>query len=69
MSPLLWTCQSTRQLAEALSQEGNRISADTVGRLLAEMGYSLQANLKTWEEGANHPDRDRQFQYLNRFPD
>ena len=66
MSPLLWTCQSTRQLAEALSQEGNRISPDTVGRLLAEMGYSLQANLKTLEEGANHPDRDRQFQYLNR---
>ena len=65
MSPLLWTCQSTRQLAEALSQEGHRISADTVGRLLAEMGYSLQANLKTLEEGANHPDRDRQFQYLN----
>ena len=66
MSPLLWTCQSTQQLAEVLSQEGHRISPDTVGRLLAEMGYSLQANLKTLEEGANHPDRDRQFQYLNR---
>jgi len=66
MSPLLWTCQSTRQLAEALSREGKQISPDTVGRLLAEMGYSLQANLKTLEEGANHPDRDRQFQYLNR---
>jgi len=66
MSPLLWTCQSTRQLAEALSKEGSRISPDTVGRLLAEMGYSLQANLKTLEEGANHPDRDRQFHYLNR---
>ena len=66
MSPLLWTCQSTGQLAEALSQEGHGISPDTVGRLLAEMGYSLQANLKTLEEGANHPDRDRQFQYLNR---
>jgi len=66
LSPLLWTCQSTRQLAEALSREGKQISPDTVGRLLAEMGYSLQANLKTLEEGANHPDRDRQFQYLNR---
>jgi len=33
---------------------------------LAEMGYSLQANLKTLEEGANHPDRDEQFRYLNR---
>ena len=66
MSPLLWTCQSTQQLAEVLSQEGNPISPDTVGRLLAEMGYSLQANLKTLEEGANHPDRDEQFHYLNR---
>ena len=66
MSPLLWTCQSTQQLATVLSQEGNPISPDTVGRLLAEMGYSLQANLKTLEEGANHPDRDRQFHYLNR---
>jgi hypothetical protein len=65
MSPLLWTCQSTQQLAESLSNEGHPISADTVGRLLAEMGYSLQANMKTLEEGANHPDRDRQFQYLN----
>src|SRR5216684_6934809 len=34
MSPLLWTCQSTQQLAETLSQEGNPISPDTVGRLL-----------------------------------
>ena len=65
LSPLLWTCQSTHQLAEALSNEEHAISADTVGRLLAEMGYSLQANMKTLEEGANHPDRDRQFQYLN----
>jgi transposase len=66
MSPLLWTCQSTSQLAEVLSEEGNPISPDTVGRLLAEMGYSLQANLKTLEEGANHPDRNEQFHYLNR---
>ena len=66
MSPLLWTCQSTPQLAEVLTREGNPISPDTVGRLLAEMGYSLQANLKTLEEGANHPDRDEQFHYLNR---
>lgn len=65
MSPLLWTCKSTRQLAEALSKEGDPISADTVGRLLAEIGYSLQANMKTLEEGADHPDRDQQFKHLN----
>lgn len=66
MSPLLWTCRSTRELAGALSKEGYPISADTVGRLLAEIGYSLQANMKTLEEGAAHPDRDQQFQHLNR---
>ena len=66
MSPLLWTCKSTRELAGALSKEGYAISADTVGRLLAAIGYSLQANMKTLEEGTAHPDRDQQFQHLNR---
>ncbi len=65
MSPLLWTCCSTGELARTLSEEGHGISADTVGRLLTQLGYSLQANLKTLEEGARHPDRDRQFQHLN----
>ena len=65
MFPLLWTCKSTGELAGALSKEGCQISPDTVGRYLSEMGYSLQANLKTLEEGTTHPDRDRQFQHLN----
>src|SRR6185437_1781496 len=29
------------------------------------MGYSLQANSKS-HEGTDHPDRDAQFQYINR---
>jgi hypothetical protein len=65
MSPLLWTCESTRQLAQALSKEGYPVSADTVGRYLSDLGYSLQANLKTVEDGADHPDRDQQFHHLN----
>jgi hypothetical protein len=36
-----------------------------VGRLLEEMDYSLQANRKT-KEGKDHPDRDAQFDYINR---
>ena len=35
-----------------------------VRRLLHQAGYSLQANAKT-TEGAQHPDRDAQFGYLN----
>lgn len=65
MSPLLWTCESTRQLAQTLSKEGYPVSADTVGRYLSDLGYSLQANLKTVEDGADHPDRDQQFHHLN----
>ena len=66
MSPLLWTNRSTGELAAVLTKEGHPVSADTVGRYLKGMGYSLQANLKTVEDGADHPDRDQQFQHLNR---
>jgi len=64
MSPLRWTSKSTRTLAAALTKDGHRVSDFVVRRLLAELGYSLQANAKT-TEGAQHPDRDAQFGYLN----
>jgi hypothetical protein len=64
MSPLRWTTKSTRKLAGELTRQGHRISADTVGDLLREEGFSLQANAKTLE-GKQHPDRDAQFRYLN----
>ncbi len=64
MSPLRWTVKSLRNLAEELAVAGHRVSAPTVGRLLKQQGFSLQANAKTLE-GAQHPDRDAQFRYLN----
>lgn len=64
MSPLRWTTKSTRNLAAELTRQGHRVSADTVAGLLREEGFSLQANAKT-VEGAQHPDRDAQFRYLN----
>ena len=64
MSPLRWTCKSTRQLADTLTERGHPISDRGVGELLREAGYSLQANVKT-REGSQHPDRDAQFRYLN----
>jgi Rhodopirellula transposase DDE domain len=64
MSPLLWTCKSTRNLAEALVEMGHDLSHQTVGRLLTDLGYSLQSNRKT-EEGKDHPDRDAQFEHIN----
>jgi hypothetical protein len=64
MSPLLWTCLSTTNLADTLTQSGHAVSARTVGRLLNEDGYSLQSNRKT-KEGKSHPDRNAQFEYIN----
>ena len=64
MSPLRWTCKSTRALAAALVAQGFTVSASRVRQLLAEMGYSLQANRKTLE-GRQHPDRDAQFRHIN----
>jgi len=63
-SPLRWTTKSLRHLAEELTRQGHPVSAPTVGRLLKREGFSLQANVKTLE-GAQHPDRDAQFRYLN----
>lgn len=65
MSPLRWTCKSTRTLAGELTRQGFMVSCNTVGRLLRSRGYSLQANRKTIE-GKQHPDRDAQFRHISR---
>src|SRR5690349_20875693 len=64
MSPLRWTAKSTRNLADELTRQGHKVSADTVGDLLRDEGFSLQGNAKTIE-GARHPDRDAQFRYIS----
>ena len=64
-SPLRWTCKSTRALAQTLTDEAHPVSHVKVGQWLRDLGYSLQSNRKT-EEGRDHPDRDAQFQYINR---
>src|SRR5437867_4337282 len=63
-SPLRWTCKSVRRLAEALQQQGHRVSRTLVAELLNAAGYSLQGNRKT-KEGDSHPDRDAQFADIN----
>ena len=63
-NPLRWTCKSTRNLAAELQSQGYQIGATTVRVLLAELGYSLQANRKM-QEGKQHPDRNAQFEYIN----
>ncbi|HVX91574.1 MAG TPA: ISAzo13 family transposase [Candidatus Paceibacterota bacterium] len=63
-SPLRWTSKSTRKLADELSQKGFVCSPQKVGQLLHASGYSLQSTNKTLE-GASHPDRNEQFEFIN----
>jgi transposase len=62
--PLRWTSKSVRKLEDGLRELGHRVSYRTVARLLRALGYSLQANRKM-REGADHPDRDAQFEHIN----
>lgn len=64
VSPLRWTCKSTRRLATELKSQGHRVGYRSVAWLLHEAGYSLQANRKT-REGNQHPDRNAQFEFIN----
>jgi transposase len=67
-SPLRWTCKSRAKLTGALVKAGWRVSSTTVGRLLHELGYSLQSVRKS-REGASHPERNAQFEYINASPE
>src|SRR5262252_69354 len=64
MSPLRWTCKSTRKLAAELTHQGHLISYRTVASMLKALGYSLQGTRKT-KEGSAHPDRNAQFAYIH----
>jgi len=63
---LLWTTKSLRNIEKALREKGFGISHDTIGNLLRDMGYSLQQNQKTLQVGTPHPDRDAQFEHINK---
>jgi hypothetical protein len=64
MSPLRWTCKSTRRLAKELVAQGCPVSHSKVGNLLTFLNYSLQSTRKRME-GKSHPDRDAQFNFIN----
>ncbi|MDQ3029911.1 MAG: ISAzo13 family transposase [Actinomycetota bacterium] len=63
-SLLRWTSKSLAHLAGALGEMGHQVSDQTIGKLLRGLGFRLQANRKT-REGADHPDRDKQFEHID----
>jgi Rhodopirellula transposase DDE domain len=64
MRPLLWVSKSLDKLGAALNGMGHAVSANSVRKLLVELGFSRQSNRKT-DEGSHHPDRNAQFGHIN----
>lgn len=68
MRVLFHTSVSTYKAAEMINKQyGISVSEDTVSRLMEELGYSKQLNQKTMQLGEGHPDRDMQFEFINRL--
>jgi Rhodopirellula transposase DDE domain len=65
MRPLMWVSKSHAKLAAALRDMGHEVSASRIPKLLECLGYRRQVNRKT-KEGSHHPDRDAQFEHINR---
>ena len=66
MNPLIWTSKSIRKITKLLNDKGFNVCHEVTRRCLIEMNYSLQANKKT-NEGGNNPDRDAQFEFINKL--
>ena len=66
MNPLKWTSKSTRNIEVALKAKGYSISDTTITEILKVHGYTLQANRKELAIVPNHPDRDAQFEFINK---
>jgi hypothetical protein len=65
MTKRKWVRSSLRWLSKALDWRGYEVGPMTVRRLLRQRDYSLKANRKEYT-GPAHPDRDRQFRYIER---
>jgi hypothetical protein len=65
MSRQKWIRCSLRHLSRELADQGHDVSHVTVRRLLKEQDYRLHSNRKELAS-KQHPDRDRQFRYIQR---
>lgn len=65
MTNLRYTSRSLVHISEALPDKGFHAGYDTVGKILKKRGYRLEGNKKCLQVGQKHPDRDRQFRFID----
>lgn len=61
---LFWSTLSLRGIGDIVKSQGFNVSHVTVGRIISELGYSKQLNQKLLQVGEPHPDRDKQFHFI-----
>ena len=66
MKRLKWTRKTLRKIAAELRSLGIQVCANTVGRLLREMDYSLRVNRKAIA-ASSAPDRNEQMLHIARL--
>lgn len=70
---LKWTKKTTQKISDELGKEFIQVSADTVGRILKDMNYSLKVNYKKIESDpkkvtpASKIKRNQQFDYIKQL--
>ena len=64
---ITWTTQSLRKIQSTLQSKYKiKVSFKTVGSILEGMEYSKRANQKMLQLGEPHPDRNAQFEYIDK---
>ena len=66
MNPLKWSSKSMRALESALAEKGYKVSDTVIAEMLKKLDYSLQTNKKDLAIKPSHPDRDAQFEHINK---
>jgi transposase len=65
MKDVQWTSKSLSHLVKGLEARGHSIKKSALAELLHKQHFSLRANKKTIE-GEQHPDRNAQFEHIER---
>ncbi len=57
---------SLRKISDLLEQYGIQTNRNVVAKRLKALGYSKQQNQKNAQVGKSHPDRNAQFEFINK---
>jgi hypothetical protein len=63
---LSYTTESLRKIENELNRKGIKIGRTSIAKVLDSMDYSRQQNQKMQQIGEPHPDRNAQFEHINK---